>query len=126
MAKKINFRMIEDDNEHFLGIEINEDKLNRLNKMRELCRNIAEIEPQCSNPFYPFDNKRSNGAVKLEMHTPFWTFEPRVITMLSELLSMADDVSICAIEGTDTIRIMCSVHEMWNKHGYDNDMEHGK
>lgn len=123
---KINFRALEDDIEHFLGIELNEEKMERLNAMRDACRRIAELEPQISNPFYPFDNKQRNASVKLETKNPLWTFNPDAIRLLSELFSLADNVSICVVDGTDTIRIMFSITDMWSKFGYDNDLEHGK
>ena len=120
------FRTWQDDTEHFLGIELNEKKMERLNKMRDLCRRIAEAEPQIRNPFDPFDNRRRSGSVRLEARSPFWTFSGEAVKLLSELLSMADDVAVCVVAGTDTLRLTCSISDMWDESGYDNDMEHGK
>ena len=122
----INIDKLLDDAEHFLGLELNEKKMETLNRMRDLCRAIAEIEPQVKSPFVPFYNKCRNASVMLEARNPFWTFDSRVLKLLAELLSMADNMSVCIVEGTDTIRIMCSIKDMWDKFGYDNDMEHGK
>lgn len=120
------FRTWEDDTEHFLGIEINEKKMDRLNRMRDLCRRIEEAEPQIRNRFDPFDNRRRSASVILEARNPFWTFNSAVVKLLSELVSMADDIAVCIVEGTDTLRLTCNISDMWDKSGYDNDMEHGK
>ena len=126
MILQSKMRKIMDDTEHFLGIEIDEKKQERLNTMREICREIAEIEPQVKNPYEPFDNRSRHAMVTLEMESPFWTLNKRVPTLLADLMKLTDDLSICVVDGTDTIRVMCSVQDMWAKFGYDNDMEHGK
>lgn len=116
MTDKIDLDALLDAAESFHGAELDEAKMTRLNHMRDLCRSIAEIEPRIRNPFAPFDNTCRNASVTLEAGNPLWTFDGRVTKRLSELLSLADDLSVCIVEGTDTIRAMFSVHDMWEKY----------
>ena len=123
---KINFASIEDDNEHFLGIDLNEEKMQRLNAMRDLCVAIADKERGIKNRFRPFTNKERHGSVSLELKSPVWSFDPTVAKLLSKLFAMSDGFAATIVEGTDTIRLTFDVRDMWTQHGYDNDMEHGK
>lgn len=118
------FRTWEDNTEHFLGIEINEKKMERLNKMRSLCREVASRDSGITAPFNPFSTKEKNASVFLEFTSPLWTFDTTITNKLSELFSMADGFAIA--EGDGSIRITFDILDMWDKFGYDNDMEHGK
>ena len=118
------FRTWEDDTEHFLGIEINETKMERLNKMRDLCREIASRDRSITAPFHPFSTKEKNASVFLEITSPLWTFDTTITKKLAELFSLADGFAIA--EGDGSIRITFDILDMWDKFGYDNDMEHGK
>lgn len=113
MTDKIDLDALIDAAENFRGTELDETNLNRLNRMRGLCRSIAEAEPRIKNPFTPFDNTCRHASVTLETGNPFWTFDARVTKALPELLSLSDDFSVCIVDGTETIRLMCSVHDMW-------------
>lgn len=123
---KINFRALEDDNEHFLGIELNAEKMAKLNEMRGLCAELADKESGIRHRFRPFTDKDRHGSVALELKSPVWTFNLAVTGLLSQLFEMADGFAAAIVEGTDTIRLTFDVRNMWTKHGYDNDMEHGK
>ena len=121
MTDKINLDELIDAAESFHGTELDETKMARLNHMRDLCRAVSDAEPHIRNPFEPFDNTCRHASVTLETRNPLWTFDARVAKLLSELLSMTDDLSVCIVDGTDTIRAMFSVRDMWTK--YDTGKE---
>lgn len=123
---KINFRALEDDNEHFLGIELNAEKMAKLNEMRGLCAELAEKESGIRHRFRPFTDKDRHGSVALELKSPVWTFDPSVTKLLSRLFEMTDSFAAAIVEETGVIRLTFDVQNMWTKYGYDNDMEHGK
>ena len=125
MTNKINFRKLEDDTEHFLGIEINESKLNTLNTMQSLCREIAGLDGGIQNRFRPFSTNDKNASVSLDIESPLWTHDAAIINALSDLMGMADGFALATLENGN-IRMTFNILEMWDKFGYDNDMEHGK
>ena len=59
----INFRALEDDNEHFLGIELNAEKMTKLCEMRGLCAELAEKESGIRHRFRPFTDKEDRKSV---------------------------------------------------------------
>ena len=125
MTNNINFRMLEDDTEHFLGIEINENKLNKLNTMQRLCREIANRDSGIANRFRPFSTNDKNASVSLDIKNPLWTHDAVIIQTLSELMGMADGFALATCED-GTMRMTFNILDMWDRFGYDNDMEHGK
>ena len=108
-----------DINDYFVGDEIDQEKLERLNRMRDICREICEKESGVAAPLFPFSNRERNGTVKLEMKNPFWTFSAAVMKRVAALFSMSDDAAIAIPEGTDIIRITFGVHDMWKEFHYD-------
>ena len=122
---KINFRALEDDNEHFLGIDLDEEKMNRLNAMRDACRKIVDLNPRIKSPFYPFDTTCRNAFVSLVFPEIEFMNDKTVTSLIGALFSAADDVVLRSRED-GTILMSFGLHDMWDKFGYDNDMEHGK
>lgn len=108
-----------DINEFFVGDEIDKEKLERLNRMRDICQEICEKERGVSAPLFPFSNRNRNGMVKLEMKNPFWTFSPAVTKRIAALFSLADDAAVAIPEGTDIIRFTFGIHDMWTEFHYD-------
>ena len=119
------FRYLEDNIEHFLGIEVNEKKLARLNEMQQLCRELADADRSIKNRFKPFSTKDKNASVALDIQSPLWTFDTSIAKKIARLFEMSDGFAIAS--GDDgSVRITFDVLDMWDKFGYDNDMEQGK
>ena len=112
-----------DINEMFHGEKLDDEKMKRLNKMRKLCREIADGEDGVSAPMVPFSDHERCATVCLETRSPFWTFAPAIVKRLSVLFSLADEVAIAIVEDTDIIRISCGILDMWTEWHYDDPIQ---
>lgn len=111
---------MEHDIEHFKGLDINMDKLERLNKMQTLCREISERDDGIKNRFKPFTTKDKNASVALDIENPLWTFDKEIVKRMETLFSMADGVAVAIVDGTATIRMTFDVLDMWDKSTFDD------
>ena len=116
-------RKANDDNEHFLGEVLDEKKMERLKKIRTMCREIAEAEPEISAKFMPFSNESRNGTASLIFPQLLFCANDKVNGKLSDVFHLSDAFVITAMG--ERIKLSFIVHDMWTKFGYDNDMEHG-
>ena len=116
-------RMWIDDNEHFLGEEIDTEKMKRFDRIRALCLDVSEADPDIWDSYPPFTERSRNGMACLEMPSVKFQSNPTVLKALSQLFAEADACITSAIGGE--LRITFVVHDMWKKFGYDNDLEHG-
>jgi hypothetical protein len=117
-------RKADDDNEHFLGEVLDEEKKARLDRIRALCREISDEEPEIRANFLPFSNRSRNGTASLIFPSMLFCANANVNAKLSEIFSMTDAFVTTTLQGT--LKLSFIVHDMWSKFGYDNDMEHGK
>lgn len=117
-------RKADDDNEHFLGEVLDEEKKKRLDAIRSLCRDIADAEPEISASFLPFSNRSRNGTASLVFPSLLFCANAKVNAKLSEIFSLTDAFITTTLQGN--LKLSFIVHDMWKEFGYDNDMEHGK
>lgn len=113
-------RMWEDDAENFLGEDLDKEKEMRVNRIGELCEQIANRESFTKATLFPISERSKNATVSLD--TRGFLFDRGTLDALAELLKLADDVSFASVDGTT--RISFGVHDMWKKHSYINDLEH--
>ena len=106
-------------NKHFYGAVLDEAKMARLNTLRNLCREVAEIEPSIKYTYTFFDNTTRNGAVKLDF--PMLSFNQKlgVLENLSALFETADAFVLSGM-GENRIRLTFLIHDMW-QHGDDRE-----
>ena len=114
-----------DDNEHFLGEELDQEKMDRLNRLRDLSARFAKGERGVSYSAFPFSNRSRNAMITIDVPSVFFTASSRSMQTISEITALSDFVSF-AVVADGKIRIGFGVHDMWTKFGYTNDMEHGK
>lgn len=126
MSLESTLNKLIDDNEHFLGKELDDKQMERYQHLRELCLKVTRGEPRIKTPLVPFSNRSQNATVQLDMPAPMWIFNETVSKTIGEIISSADDVAFAVVEKTGHIRISCSILRMWKKFGYTNDMENGK
>ena len=112
-----------DYNDSFCGEEINEAQLERLNRMKKMCCEIAELEHGIEAPFEPFDNTCCDGMAQLLFPTVKVIRNEKVRKMLSTLTEEADEVVASAANG-DGILYSFIIFGMWDKfhhEGYDEE-----
>lgn len=119
-------RKLDDDIDHFIGEELDEEKMEQLKKLRSVCRRIAELSPDIKATFLPFSNRSINGTAFLELPRVTAETNTTVSRFLGRAFTLSDAFGISAREDGTGITIGFVVHNMWSKFGYDNDMEHGK
>ena len=112
----------DDNNEHFLGEDLDQGKLNRLNRIKSLCLEISGMDNRIQYTAYPFDNRSRNGFAILDLPKLLFCTDEKLIRRLADLFYASDFVSLSTLSGA--LRISCGIHDMWSKWGYDNDAEH--
>ena len=113
-------RKLGEENENFIGEDLNEEKEKRITRIGELCEQIAEHEPYTSARLFPISERSRNAMVSLD--TRRFLFDRETLDKLSEILRLADDVSFADLDGAT--RISFGVRDMWKKHGFINDLDH--
>ncbi len=111
---------METRNRRFIGYKPDEEKLARLNRLRAICRRIAELDESIENPFLVFSNKNRNGGAQLLLPELSFLTDRRVISLLAALLAEADDVTISSLSG-DGVCLTVGVENMWAKFGYEDE-----
>ena len=112
-----------DYNETFRGDKINEEKLEKLNKMKKLCKHLAMIDPRIEAPFMPFDKTCGDGMAQISL--------PRLCVMrdrdeqhvIAYLIDTSDEVVFSAVN-EDRVLISFILFGMWDEfhhEGYDED-----
>lgn len=107
-------------NESFRGEVLDDAKMARLNRLRALCRELAEIESGAESPFCVFDNTCQNGMAQIRLPEVYVFNTTRGRNILSELFARADDVMASAASGRITLTF--GVRDTWKTfthEGYD-------
>lgn len=109
---------VADYNDSFRGDEINEDKLEKLNRMKKICGEICELDPRIDAPFMPFDKTCRNGTAQIMLPYLLFTTDDKVRSRISSLVVAADDLAFSALDG-EHIRITFGLHDMWTAFHYE-------
>ncbi len=113
-------RKLGDDNDNFLGEDLDKEKEKRIKCIGKLCEQIAERESYTTAHLYPISERSQNAIVSID--TRGFLFDRGTLDRLCEILKLADDVTFAEVDGA--MRISFGVHNMWKKHGYINDTDH--
>lgn len=108
-----------DINERFVGDVINEEKLKKLNGIRELCRKIAERDHDIKYTARPFSNRNQNGMVILDFPSVVFCTDDGVMKRLSDAFYAAESVAFSTLGGN--LRITFGVRDMWNEYHYEDE-----
>ncbi len=108
-----------DINERFRGDRYDMEKLERLNRMRRLCREIAEAERGVSMRPCPLSDRSRNGMVGLDMPRVILMTAPGVLKRLAALFPLADDACVSAAADDGVVRLTFCVRDMWTRWHYD-------
>ena len=109
---------IEDKIERFVGDEIDEAKMLRLNKMRNICREICELNNRIKAPFTPFDSRSINSGVKLLFPTRIYINSTEIVKKIASLYEYADTATVALLEDGSAIQLYFIVNDMWVKYHY--------
>lgn len=99
------------DNDDFVGHELDEEKLARLNTMKAFCAAIKEEDETIQQPFFPFDNRSRHAGVQLIFPSVTFLESRKAISNLSALFAASDDVTI-TVDG-ETVAMTFSVRDIW-------------
>ena len=117
-------KMFTDVNELFVGDELDQAKLDKLNRLRDLCREIAETEEGIRARVFPFSNANRNGMAGLDFRKFAFCSNRKVMRTLAQVLASADDFSLSAAD--DGVRMCFGIHDMWEHFHYDGCPDLGK
>ena len=112
-------RILDDINEFFVGDVLNEQKKATLDRVRVLCREIAESEPQIKARMYPFTNDSNNGSASLIFPNVLFCTNTAVVKKMAELYSLADAFVTTTLQGT--LKLTFLVHDMWSEFHYEEE-----
>lgn len=112
-------------NESFRGTKIKPDKLQRLNSMKYMLKQLHEADDRIETPFVPFDNQCRNATVKITIPYVYFSTNRRVQTTMAALFSAADDVAFTSLGG-ESIGITFGIHDMWEEYHHEGYEGEGK
>ena len=102
-----------DENENFIGVELDEKKMERVQAIRDCCKKIVDRDSGVQIVPLQFDNESRNALTQLSFPTPFFTGDKRVMDALETMIDIADSFSI-ASDAKD-IYMTFIVLEIWAK-----------
>lgn len=102
-----------DENDSFRGHDLNREKLDKLNRLRDLCAKAAEIDDRIKSIPFPFSSASWHGVLALELPYVYGTSDARIRAILSALYKETNDFSIAYTEDGN-IRLSFSVCNMWD------------
>lgn len=120
------------ENESFTGLELDPEKLKRLNSIKALCATIHEQDQEIGWRSLPLTYENRHGSVQLVFPSVnFWS-DKRFIDTLSQLFKLADHVHLSVPrlialddedgdedeeQATDGIVLTFGVADMWHIYG---------
>ena len=111
-----------EENETFVGADLDTEKMERLDAMRALCEKIGAAEPRITTTPLPVLDTHRHGGVRLELPSLIFTANKEAIHALGEIFRLSDSVTVIVKDG-ETVRITCDVHNIWktniNKPGHN-------
>ena len=110
-------RLFDDANERFHGDVLDEKKMDRLNRLRAVCRAVSDAEPSIKFTAYPFSDRSQNGMVILDFPKVMFCTSRQAISAISQAFALSDDITTTTLAGN--LRISFGVHNMWSDFHYD-------
>ena len=107
-----------DANEYFVGDVLNEDKLNELNKLRDICHKLSRLDSRIKYKAHPFSNKSKNAMVMLDFPEVYSSWNRSVKNLFSAAINMAD--GIITSTTVNGLRVSLSLSDMWTEYHYDD------
>lgn len=112
-------RLCAEENERYVGDVLDESKMNRLNKMRALCRNAAESDPQIGVKTLPFSNRSRNGTAMLLLPSAFFCADRCALRSVSEAVALADALTVVSVG--EQLRVSLIVLDMWSEYHLEQE-----
>lgn len=106
-----------DLNERFVGDELDESKLVRIERIRDYCKMIEKMDYTISAPLTQCGKKSRNWTASLAFPGVTFLSDRKLLFVLSELVKQSDDMAIATVG--ETIKITFGVHEMWSRYHYE-------
>ncbi len=106
-----------DANERFIGEELDEEKMDKLNKLKVICVEIGTREPEIRYRACAFSNLERNASVMLDFPRVYFGTEKGVMLLIAEAMGVADYFSTSTLG--DGLRLTFGIHDMWSKFRYD-------
>ncbi len=113
-----------DANEHFVGDELNRDKLQTLNTLRDLCYKLSAIDRTIKYTPRPFDNRRISASVIVDLPDVHAFEKKEAKELVSQAFTAADSVITSTSPGN--LRIAFLVKKMWNTYHYEDYTPYGE
>ena len=110
-------KLFGDANEHFIGDELNQDKMQTLNTLRDICYKLSTTDRDIKYTARPFDNTRMVASVIVDL-PDVYAFEEEAKELISKAFAVADSVTISTSPGN--LRFAFSVKKMWNTYHYED------
>ena len=107
-----------DENDSFRGHELNMEKLDKLNRLRDLCVKAAEIDGRIKSIPFPFSSASRHGVLALELPYVYGSGDARIRAILSALYTETNDFTIAYTEDGN-IRLSFSIFDMWDTWSID-------
>ena len=84
------------ENESFRGLEIDPEKMKRLETIRAKCRALARLDSGVICLPNRLTPQNRNGVARISLPPVMFSSDGRVLSVLSELFRLADDVAMAA------------------------------
>ena len=122
----------ERENRTFTGLEVNPEKLKRLNEMRKLCQTLHKLNGDILYKELPFDSSNRHGGVQISFLPLEFITDKRITNIMAKLFARADHFTIIAPRLADEdsddedftgaragreVAITFDVADMWQTYG---------
>ena len=102
-----------DENDDFIGIELDAKKMEKVEAIRNYCKNIVDMESAAQIVPLQFDAESRNALTQLSMPRIFFTADKRVLDALETMLDLSDGFAMTSDAGRTYMTF--AVHEIWAK-----------
>ena len=102
-----------DENEDFIGIELDDKKMEKVEAIRTYCKKIVDRDSGVNIVPLQFDNESRNALTQLSFPALYFTGDKRLLDSMETMLNLADSFAMAAEKGR--IYLTFAVHEIWAK-----------
>ena len=102
-----------DENDDFIGVEIDDKKMEKVEAIRDCCKKIVDRDSGVNIVPLQFDNESRNALTQISFPAPYFTGDKRLLDSVKTMLDIADSFAMAVEKGR--IYLTFAVHDIWAK-----------
>ena len=115
-----------EENEKFIGYKLDENKMARLNRLKDICAELAKRDHDIKVDTTMLTNENRHGGVRLRLPEVYISTHRGTMQLIACLFNEADSVCMSAIGNSGDVVVSFDIMDMWAEWGSTDDKKKKK